>query len=345
MSTLRRIREESEQADALLAQLASSVDPAGAGAANDPPAGDPEPVVTDPAANAPAPAQAAAQTPAPAAPAAAPPADDWAQRYRTLQGMHQAQSAELSELRGKMSTMEALVARMMSPTAAAPAADARATSHVTEAERAEFGDDLLSFVQRAARDEWLPRVSLLETTIARLQASLQQVGTTVQQTSAAVAETASDKFYSYLDKHVGAEWKVINKDPKFLDWLQEPDKFSGVKRNDLFLNAANQLDAPRISEFFKAYATHTGMSLGTASDGANTRAPSGPAVDPQSLVTPGTAAPAQTNTGATKAGKVWTRAEVTELYDRKTKGKISPAEFAAKERDLQLAMTEGRVTN
>ena len=61
-----------------------------------------------------------------------------------------------------------------------------------------------------------------------------------------------DKFISQLGRAV-PDFEEINVSPGFLKYMKEPDEYSGVTRENLFMKAEQSLDVGRIVSFFKDY--------------------------------------------------------------------------------------------
>jgi hypothetical protein len=351
MTTRReRIAAEAAAAEAALAAAAAGTPPAGGTADPGAPAAPATPAVADPAATPASPTADAGTPPAPAptaAPAAAAPAvSDIEQRYNSLQGMFNRQAAENADLKARLDQTLRLAELQRTAAPAAPAAaPTPPPSLVSASEREEFGPDLIDVAQRAAREQYLPLITALQGRVARLEQTIAQQSQTVQRVEAVAAQTAEQKFEADLTAAAAAagyDWKAINLDPKFLDFLDEEDTFSGEKRLSLFQRAAQQLDAKRVSSFFGAYAK--GMTAARPLDGGNSPASgtAAPIVDPRSLVTPGPAAPAPATT-APANGKIWTQAEVEKVYDDRMKQRITAEQFAVQEAAVLKAINEGRV--
>jgi len=65
-------------------------------------------------------------------------------------------------------------------------------------------------------------------------------------------EKPRDKFHEELDKQV-PEWRRINNDPEFAEWLNQRDEQTGRLKQDLFLKAYNMFDVSTMVSFLKEY--------------------------------------------------------------------------------------------
>ncbi len=319
------VRRQVERAEAIVRQLSPAAEPEDAGEA--------EPAATEPVAAEPAPA-------APAAPPAPPPAEDWEQRYRTLQGKY---DAETAQMRARLVSLENLLSTMQQP-AREPAAPARSTAETTtvvippEDEQA-YGADLIQAARRWAMAEVQPHIARLEETVRRLESGQQRVEVNTSQQR---VEIGLDN-----DAELNGKWRAINQDPAFIAWLNDIDPFAGVKRFQLLTDACSRGDAVRVGKFFKAYiAEHTAVAPAPAPAPA-TPAPTPAAAAPtlESLAAPGRAAGPVPGSGAPAEKRVWSNREITAFYRDVQQGKYAgrEADKIRIETDILAAASEGRV--
>lgn len=66
-----------------------------------------------------------------------------------------------------------------------------------------------------------------------------------------------EAFISRMDKEI-PNWREINVDPKFLEWLNVPDKYTGIPKLQLLRQAWDNLDFDRSVAFFKDYINEIG---------------------------------------------------------------------------------------
>jgi hypothetical protein len=57
------------------------------------------------------------------------------------------------------------------------------------------------------------------------------------------------------------DWKEINADPKFLDWLMEVDQLTGLSRQTYLEDAQRNLDVNRVVSFFSTWQGNNGQSV------------------------------------------------------------------------------------
>lgn len=326
MSRAARIREDAEKAEATLLQLAQ------AGTETPPP---PPPAPVDP------PVVAAENTAVEVDPPAAPQPSALERDYRelehkhnTLQGMFNRQGVEVATLRQQV---EQLLARANAP-APAPAAPP-VNGKITKQDREEYGDQLIDLIRRGAQDALGVTLQTVVARMDRLEKALNETTTVAKTAVKTAAETAEEKFYSKLAE-IHPDWEAVNSSNEWLTWLEQPDSMSGVRRDNLLQDAHAALNVARVAAIFTAFKKETGKS-DTASGGAKSDAGR---IDPKTLVAPSSSAsPQPVPSAARPKGKIWTQAEMAQVYDDFAKGRIQAPEFREKEADIMAAVTEGRV--
>src|SRR5262249_50394551 len=120
-----------------------------------------------------------------------------------------------------------------------------------------------------------------------------------------------------IDRELDAavpNWREINNDPRFHQWLLLPDLLSGVIRDRLLKDAARAGDAQRLIRFFRGFLEQA------PANSALQRAPRTPS-----------------------GQRIYDRAEITRMWERRRKGLISDKAWAQWEFELCRASAEGRV--
>lgn len=276
--------------------------------------------------------EAAPETPA--APAT-PPAEEktFEQRWRSLQGIYNAQAQELNSTKQRITQLEQVLATMQStPVAASPQ-----PSHgfVPKDTDDEYDDQMVDLMRRVAKAEAGGELAALRAEVAQLR-NLAPVVNTVAATQ---RKTAADQFFADIAQAV-PNWQSTNADPLFHEWLVTPDPMTGIARQTYLESAQNSLDSARAVNIFRAWSPQ----------GSGTQAVTPPVTPPTSTITelerqiaPGrTTATAVPTQGSLRQ---WTPADVTAFYDEVRRGayKGREAERVETERDLFRAQTEGRM--
>ena len=236
MALPKTVQRQLEAAEALAAAQAQAPQPS---------------VVTDVSQLAAAPAP---QEP-PAAPAAQPasPAEDWQQKYRSLQGMYQ---AEVPELRAKTklaeSELTALKEQVRALTVAAQAAQQATKTEPDPRDVSAFGEDMIDMVRRyaeqtlaAVRGEVTGQLQTLDARVGALEGAV----TGVSKRTEATLET---QFYAALTSMV-PDWKELNASEPWLAWLSQVDEVYGVPRQAALDQAHQRGDVERVAAVFKMF--------------------------------------------------------------------------------------------
>lgn len=319
------IRRQVEAAEALLPQPTPET-----------PAGD---EVQDEAVAAPPPAadeHVAAPAPAPEAPPVlsdvepeppAKPADSeqtWEQRYRSLQGLTNRNSADFKQrLHARDQELDALRKQVQELTARAEQAKPDVDPNDVET----FGEDLVRMVQRAAEQT-------LARKLAPLDGRLQELDRRVDGTSHAATRTAEELFFAKLREQV-PDVDIINTDPGFLHWLAEEDPVYGVTRQSALDQAGAAMDVARVARVFNAY---KGTSAPASPVHRTVQSQLEKQVAPRATSAPPTA--------GQPSKRIYTSSEVTAFYDAKRRGAYRNREADAQREEaaINAALAEGRIS-
>lgn len=268
------------------------------------------------------------------------------QKYRTLQGMYNAEiprlhsqlrdrDADLQDMQNRVAQLENLLSSAQSEQ---PASTSK-TSYVTDADRAEYGD-AIEVMRRAAREEaaavYEPRIAQLSDALAQIQGFVPRVEHVERANQAASVNT----FWSNLTEFV-PNWQQVNDSKEFKEWLMEVDPVTGRARQVFLKEAQDNLDAPRVAEFFELWAQISGSNAPIANP---TPQPRARPTQLERQVAPGKS---KASAPASNQPKVYSRQnDIASFYKAVRQGKYigREAEKAALEADIVLASQEGRIT-
>ena len=288
------------------------------------------PGVPDP--QAPPPAAVAAAAAAPAAPQVA--LEEQIRRsearYASLQGKY---NAEITALRTMQDQTNQLVSQLLerpAATAPVPAVELTPAQYLkslgaTDKDIEDYGD-LLPIVIKLAQN-------MVRPTLDKLNGELQNIKVAAGTTSRELVRTRQSDIERSLDATV-PNWRVINEDSQFLDWLEVLDIFSGTSRRNALVSAYNSLDAARVTAIFQAY---------VGEDPSRGLASTGPMVDAETLVAPqvrGGPAGAPEGQGAKR---IWSESEIGDFYTRVRRRLVSPEEYKRISAEIAVAAANGRV--
>jgi hypothetical protein len=270
-------------------------------------------------------------------PAPAPIGDDedtWRQRYQTLQGMF---NAEIPRLNEQIRNMQAqLNARPVAPPPA-PVPE-KVERLVTEKDIEAFGGDLVDLAKRVAREIVAEQRGDLTKDILPLKAEVENLRKhigTVEQTQ---GNASRQQYFDALSRQV-PDYEAINADARWLSWLSEVDRLSGLKRQAFLDNAFEQFDVNRTAALFEAF------KATIAPPPALQEAPRPAALERQ--ITPSTT---KASAAAPLPGQPGTRTfsmrEIEGFYRDVSQGKYvgKDDERARLETEIDSAVAEGRLT-
>lgn len=256
-------------------------------------------------------------------------ADEYEQKYKTLRGKYDAEVPRLhqqvKELTGKLEELR----KQVSEKPAEPTKPKEKVSYVTDADRAEFGEDLIEVQRRVAREvsqEYEDRFERQEAVIKELQQQLKQTGSQVGEMS----------FAQRLNQLV-PDFAQIDNDERWVTWLNEYDPMLNGPRRNLAQDAFNRADAEAVAHYVNLFK----QSIKTVE----------PAPKPdrkaelEKQVTPNRSANSVSSKSAGKEAKVYSEREIQGAWNRirtlNTRGMYDDA--AKLEAEITSAYLEGRV--
>jgi hypothetical protein len=246
------------------------------------------------------------------------------QRWKVLQGMINKKDEEIDAMRS-------LLANMQAPAAGESSKSAPVKQLLTEDDVNEYGKDMIGMIQRASGDVINSRFNdMMKQVESRLSMLESNIGSVAESTKRVSYNTFESKMSELVPN-----WREVNVDPSFINWLESVDPFSGQRKLDLLGAAAQAEDANRAAAFFNTYLAQTRP----AQVQPKNEAPAASKKD--KLVAPGKANMSNATNASTR--RTWTTAEISKLYDDKMAGKITAKQFKELERDLFMAQSEGRI--
>jgi len=242
----------------------------------------------------------------------------WHHRFNVLQGKYNSETKALrdenSELKQQVADKDRRISELEQQ---APAAD---SSGVTDQQLAqfkqEFGEDLVTFVERMVAQRAAPAPQPDDSKVQNLDERLSRFEQEQQQ-------DAQAKFWVALERAVPT-YREVNADPKFHQFLAQFDPQTGKQRQQALTEAQQALDAKGVADIFTLYLNQT---------------PAPKPSIPDEQVEPRTTRATETPQGKRR----WSRAEISQFYRDKTAGRYSADEAERLEADIFAAQQEGRV--
>ena len=255
--------------------------------------------------------------------------ETFAQKYKTLQGKYDAEVPRLhQQIRDLNSKLDA-IQKAKAEKPSEPTKPKEKVSYVTDADRAEFGDELIDVQRRVAKEvsqEYEGRFEQQEAIIAELQKQLTQTGNQV-----------GEMGFSQRLAQLVPDFNAIDNDERWVAWLNEHDPMLRGPRRDQAAAAFNAGDAEAVAHYVKLWKE----SL------APVEAP-GRAVRQAELekqVAPNRSANSVATKAVGKESKIYSEREIKGAWDRirslNTRGLTDDA--AKLEAEITAAYLEGRV--
>ena len=260
--------------------------------------------------------------------------DSWEHKYRSIHGRFLRAQEQLRDMSEQIQNLQNVISTMQTAPAASEIPSFKVERLITEDEARDYGEDFLNVVGKKAKEEVAPIIKQYEAKIADMERQLKATSSVVQQDS-------QQKLLGTLDKNL-PEWRELNTNEEFLDWLRLPDPFSGAIRHDMLKAAYAQGNASRVLAFFNGFlAEEAATSPAEGEPAQGTRVPKVPL---ESLAAPGRAKTAASAPGPAEK-PFFTRAQIASFYTDVAAGKYRnrDAEKAKLEAQIFDATREGRI--
>jgi len=255
--------------------------------------------------------------------------ESFKQKYATLRGKY---DAEVPRLHQQVKELTDQMNAIRYEAEAAKKAEAEKpkekVSYVTDADREEYGDDLIDFQRRVAKEasqEYEDRFEQQARVIEQLQQQISNTGSQVGEVGFTQKLNALVPGFDQLDN-----------DERWVAWLNEYDPMTRGPRRDQAQAAFNAGDA-------EAVAHYVGLFRESVEPVANGKSDRDTELEKQ--VTPSRSASTVTNKSSSKNSKVYSERELnnawTKIRTLNTQGKYDDAEKL--EAELTAAYMEGRV--
>lgn len=262
------------------------------------------------------------------------------QKYRTLQGMYNAEVPRLHQQNREMSQrvqqMEQLLASLSAQQHSAAPSQQVVDKLVTDKDVEEYGESL-DVMRKVSREELIPVAQRL----AQIESMLRQMQINVVPQVQAVAQrqqmSAEQQFWADLAANV-PNFREINGNEAFQSWLLEADPLTGITRQTYLDDAQRNLDVRRVINFFRTWLEITGQ----ATVAQSTDRAAGSELEKQ--VAPGRSRGSGSPAASNKA-KVYTPQDIQKFFNDVRSGKYKGREQERDriERDIFAAQRENRI--
>lgn len=256
--------------------------------------------------------------------------DGFEQKYKTLRGKYDAEVPRLHqqvrELTEQLDTFQKELNSLKKTDAEKPK---EKVSYVTDADREEFGEELIDVQRRVARE-----------VASEYEARLEQQGKVIEELRSQIANTGSQvgemNFAQRLQKLV-PDFEQINADERWVAWLNEYDPMLRGPRRDQAQAAFNTGDAEAVADYVKLFKATLAPVESPAKAARQTEL--------VKQVAPNRSANSVNAQSAGRDAKVYSAAEVDRAWGKvrslNTRGQYDEA--AKLEAEITAAYIEGRV--
>jgi len=240
-------------------------------------------------------------------------------KNKVLQGKYDAEVPRLAKERNEaIKRNEELELQLASQQIQEPAAPAEAPvvdykKYATEEELEEFGEDYVALQANIA-------ARMMNEQLAKIQGQLETV-----------KRSSEDATFDAFEQSVAAavpNFNQLNTDPEFIEWLQQPDGYSGGTLQDSLDDASVARDLNRVVSIFKAWEATRPKETGKKV----TPMPLEQQVSPK-----GKGAPQN------PSKKTYTVSQYKEIAKNVALGRYTPEQAQELQRELDTAYAEGRI--
>ena len=256
-------------------------------------------------------------------------ADEFEQKYKTLRGKYDAEVPRLHQqvrdLNGKLDELAKSLEAKPEP----PTKSKEKVSYVTDADRAEFGEELIDVQRRVAQEvsqEYTERMEQQDAVIQKLQEQLAKTGNDVGEMS------FTQRLHSVVP-----DFAEIDNDERWVAWLNEHDPMLRGPRRDQAAAAFQAGDAEAVLHYVNLFKESISEPETAPRQQRQTEL--------EKQVAPNRSANSVRTQSANQNSKIYSPKEVdnawTKVRTLNTKGKYADAEKL--EAELTAAYMEGRV--
>ena len=257
-------------------------------------------------------------------------ADDFEQRYRTLQGKYDAEVPRLhQQVRDLTDQLNTLSNKVNKPQPEQPTKPKEKVSYVTDADREEFGEELIDVQRRVAREvsqEYADQLAAQNKVIEELRSKIDNTGNQIGEMT----------FAQRLNRAV-PDFEQVDQDPRWIAWLNEHDPMLRALRRTQAVAAFEAGDADAVADYVAMF--KAGIAE-TPEPKTDTRQK-----ELEKQVAPNRSANTARTQSSGKDAKMYSAREVenawTKIRTLNTRGSVDEA--AKLEAEITAAYLEGRV--
>jgi len=257
-------------------------------------------------------------------------ADDFEQRYRTLQGKYDAEVPRLhQQVRDLTDQLNTLSNKVNKPQPEQPTKPKEKVSYVTDADREEFGEELIDVQRRVAREvsqEYADQLAAQNKVIEELRSKIDNTGNQIGEMT----------FAQRLNRAV-PDFEQVDQDPRWIAWLNEHDPMLRAPRRTQAVAAFEAGDADAVADYVAMFKASIAETPEPKTDTRQKEL--------EKQVAPNRSANTARTQSSGKDAKMYSAREVenawTKIRTLNTRGSVDEA--AKLEAEITAAYLEGRV--
>ena len=255
--------------------------------------------------------------------------DSFKQKYSTLKGKYDAEVPRLHQQLRELTDQMAAIRKDAEDAKKVEAEKPKEkVSYITDADREEYGDDLIDFQRRVAKEQAQEFEGRFEQQARVIEALQQKISTTDSQ-------VGEQGFAQKLNTLVPG-FDQLDSDERWVSWLNEIDPMTRGPRRDQAQAAYNAGDAEAIAHYVSLFNDSVSPATNSKSDRQ---------AELEKQVTPSRSASTVTTKSSNSSSKIYSERDLTNAWTKvrtlNTQGKYDDAEKL--EAELSMAYMEGRV--
>lgn len=262
--------------------------------------------------------------------------ESWKHKFESVNGRYTRAMEQVRALTEQVQNLQTLMAQMQTQPSQTSLPDFQAERLITDDEARDYGEDFLKVVGKKAKEELGPIFKGYESKIKELEERLQGV-------TGVVSMSAQEKMFQRMDSEL-PDWREINRNEEFLNWLALPDPYSGAIRHELLKQAFAGNDSSRVMRFFKGFLAEEAAVAPAGMQEPDATVTTVPKVPLQNLAAPGRAKTAAAGTAPTEK-PIFTRAQIARFYADVAANKYRGRDADKTKMEAQIieASREGRI--
>jgi hypothetical protein len=200
-----------------------------------------------------------------ALPESVPKREDWKHKYLVLKGKYDAEIPDLNSrlmvlgatIESQTGMIQDLQQKLNAALAAPPSekVDRPKLDVIDESEFEGYGEHIVKLVRQVNAMVKAGNTPPEKVAAPTVDPGIEQRLQNIEQR---VIKTAEQEYFEKLTADV-PDWQSVNRDPKFLAWLQQPDPITEIIRMEAIKRGSRMFNARQVTSIFNAYKREAGI--------------------------------------------------------------------------------------